>query len=1006
MTAIPLVLLILWHSWRFSLIKKVLTAFGLVSGLALFIALSNPMVGAIADDAANPKSAVSSTSLLMSSDKSVLYSANFESGSISKVDKKTGKRLAETPLGGDIRTVALNHDESLVAVTDHGGESFYILDAKTLKLKVEANVPGRPYGVLYDARNKLFWVTADEAHKLYGIDEDGAIRQTLGVADTPRGLALMPDGRLIITHAMIGEVSIYDTTQPTPKLSKTIKLHISSNPDITKSQGLPRVLDRIVLSPDLKQAWLPHHLWNFDHPFQFQSIVFPAISLLWMEKGNEHEVVNRRKQLFVQINIIESGNIQRIVSNPYDAVFSEDGTKVYAVMAGSEDLVTFDLTRAAPVTGDEGANGSTGANASQVFQLPGENPRGITIDGENLYVQNAMSLDLSTISTGGGGPFSQMAVSNKSFAKLVGTDPLEPKMRRGLRLFHLARTSAFPNSPMSGRGWMSCASCHLSGFNFTNGALFRATTLDITKDAVAGHFSLKDFIAGDIVAEYIRMIKQTQGGMGFDTKFDAPDIDPENPPADVAQMMLDLHHYVTSDHNLPLLSTWLRADGGTGSVDHTKWVNPAVCRNCHTKIFDEWSGSMHRLMGESNPYYVVVEDLAAKEVGEPFRAWCMGCHAPQALLSGARKTEGTSHLFEKDGASLVAELKEHVYAVDEGTGCLFCHRTQKVEMIGPVAGGNASLEINLADRVTYPGEDSSVRLVRWLANRSIRAEPEEHRNSYTPEVLTSMEFCSSCHEEFTPGVASQTTSTYSEWANSHYNNKENPAASVTCNDCHMHTSVAQIGTPVPGVDTNEGPIVADYKAHHFVGAQYHLLGLRSPQMRQMTIDLLKTAASLATSVKAGEKGGEELVVRVSNVGAGHNLPTGVSDFRQLWLDVTVSDADGKQVLTSGKLDSGGHLDPKARIFANVFGDGTGHHLGLDFWKYREMLEDTRIPAGGFRDEVFELPDNAKTPLQVDVKLMFRTFPQAITDEVRKRFPDMPAPDAVELQRMTTTLGST
>ncbi len=1004
-TAIPLVAFIIWHSWRLSVVRKALVAVGLISSTVMLVAVSNP-IGVGATDGTAQYTATSSGSLQLSADKSLLYSANFEAGSVSKIDRKTGDRLAEAALGKDIKTVALNSDETLLAATDHAGNGFHILNAKTLKPVAERALGGRPYGVVHDPRNNLFWVTTAETARLYGVDQAARIQRVIDVEDTPQGLALLPDGRLVITHSLIGKVAIYDTVGGTPKLDKTITLHVSQNSDPTISQGLPRVLDRIVLSPDLKQAWLPHHLWNFDHPFQFQSIVFPAISVLWMEKGNEHEVVNRRKEMFIQINIIESGNIQRIVSNPTDAVFSDDGSKVYAVMSGSEDLVTFDLSRAAPITGNEGPNGSTGANASQIFGLPGQNPRSLTIDGDDIIVQNAMSLDLSTITTGGGGPFAAMAVEKASFAKVVEKDPLEPQMRRGLRLFHLAKTSAFPDAPMAGRSWMSCSSCHLSGFNYTNGFLFRSTTLDVKTDAVPGHFSLKEFVAGNFVAEYIRMIKQTQGGMGFDTKFDAPDIDPENPPAAVVSMMHDLHHYVTSAGNLPLLSTWLRADGGKGSVDHSKWVNPALCSQCHTQIFDEWSGSMHRLMGESNPYYVVLEDLAAQNVGEPFRAWCMGCHAPQALLSGATKTQGTSHLFETDGQSLFDELEHSTAAVDEGMGCVFCHRTQRVEMAGPVAAGNASLEINLADRITYPGEDARLRLVRWLSNRTIRAEPDEHKRSFTPAALNGPEFCSACHEEFTPGVGAQTTSTYTEWANSSYNNTENPAASVTCNDCHMHTSVASIGTAVAGVATNQGPIVPNYRAHHFVGAQYHLLGLRSPERREMTINLLKSAATLTTSTKAGDQGGQELVVRVANTGAGHNLPTGVSDFRQLWLDVSVIDADGKEVFASGKLDKDGNLDNNARLFANVFDDGAGHALGLDFWRYRKMAEDTRIPANGHRDEAFVLPDSAKTPLTADVKLMFRTFPQWITDKVRERYPNMPPPDAVELQAITTTLGNT
>ncbi|MEM8703563.1 MAG: multiheme c-type cytochrome, partial [Pseudomonadota bacterium] len=933
----------------------------------------------------------------------LIYSANFETGSVSKINRKDGSLLAETQIGREIRTVALSDDETLLAVTDHGGDMFHILDADTLKPKAARPLLSKPYGVVYDARNEVFWVSVGETHKLYAMDKDARVRQEIDVAETPRGLALLPDGRLFITHALIGDVSIYDTTVATPQLLKTIKLVKSTNDDPTKSQGLPRALDRIVLSPDLKQAWLPHHLWNFTHPFQFQTNLFPTLSVLWMEKGKEHEIVNRRKQMFEQINIIEAGNVQRIVSNPYDAVFSEDGTKVFAVMAGSEDLVTFDLTRAPPVSGDEGATGTQGALASQIFALPGQNPRGVVIDGEDILVQNAMSLDISSISSGGGGPFSQMSVSKASFAKLADSDPLDPKLRRGLRLFHLAKTAAFPKSPIAGRNWMSCASCHLTGFNYTNGYLFRDTTRDITKNAVPGHFSLKKFVTNDFVAEYIRMIKQTQGGMGFDTQNPTPDIDPENPPADVAAMMHDLHTYVTSDYNLPLLSTWLRGENGTGAVDHTDWVNPALCGSCHTQIYNEWSGSMHRLMGESNPYYVVLEDLAAKTVDESFRVWCMGCHAPQALLSGKRKTEGTSHLFEEEGASLRSELKEFVHAIDEGTGCLFCHRTEKVEMAGPLGGGNASVEISLADRATYPGEDSPYPPLRWLAERSIRAEPEEHAASYKPAALEGPKFCSACHEEFTPGVAAQTTSTYSEWAASPYNNTENPAQSTTCNDCHMNLNVTG-GKPEPGIATDDGPVSAEYRSHNFVGAQYHLVGLRSPERRQMTIDHLKSAAHVETSYKPKSDGSGDVVVRVSNVGAGHNLPTGVSDFRQLWLDVSVTDADGKEVVSSGKLDKDGNLDLKARMFANVFGDANAHQLGLDFWDYRQMLEDTRIPPGGHRDEAFAVPSTAKQPLKVEAKLMFRTFPQKITDEVRKRFPDMPAPKAVELHNVTKTLG--
>jgi len=43
-------------------------------------------------------------------------------------------------------------------------------------------------------------------------------------------------------------------------------------------------------------------------------------------------------------------------------------------------------------------------------------------------------------------------------------------------------------------------------------------------------------------------------------------------------------------------------------------------------------------------------------------------------------------------------------------------------------------------------------------------------------------------------------------------------------------------------------------------------------------------------------------------------------------------------------------------------------------------------------------------VKVSVELMFRTFPQSITDMVRQRFPDMPPPQPVDIADATATLG--
>jgi DNA-binding beta-propeller fold protein YncE len=994
--AVPLVLLVVVHAWKRSTIKLVV---GVGSMAMVLMGMTTP-----AAQPTTPLRAVESRSLLLEAGGKRLLAANFDGGSVSRIDRATGQKLGEAVLGGNITSISVDPDDRLIAATDFSGDKVSFLDEDSLGIRRQFSIPGRPAGIVYDARNRLFWIAATEGNRLYGVAPDGAIKVNMATAESPRGLALMPDGRLLVSHAMIGAVSIYETTRLPLVRTKFIQLAVEQNPDQTVSQGLPRGLDRIAVSPDGKQAWLPHVLWNFDHPFQFQSTVFPAISVLSLKPGDEHEAVSQRKQLFKQINIIENGNLTRIVSNPADVAFSDDGSRAYVTMSGSEDLVVFDLSRALPIdSASKKAKTTEGAEAVQIFRhLPGENPRGIVVSGTDIYVQNAMGLDLSKLTTGGSGSFASVSVVSPHFARLVGTDPLAPALRRGERLFDLANTAQFPDAPMTGDNWMSCSSCHVDGFNFANRALFEATPVDKFHSAFTGHGSIQSLVAGDFVGDYIRMIEDTQGGMGTDTRFPTRRTDPAHPSPAVVAMMKDLHTYVTSPGNLPLLATWLRGKDAGASVDPAAWTNSAVCASCHSTIFKQWSNSMHHFMGQSDPYYVVLEDMAAKDAGEPFRAWCMGCHEPQALLSGETRTTGIARLFDHDGQGLYADLLTYAHALDEGTGCLFCHRVTKIEDSGGTVAANASVNVDPEDRPLLPGETSDFGPLRSFADQLIRARPEVHAQSMMQNIKDNNDLCAACHEEFAPGTGSFIVDTYAEWAASPFNAPNNPQRNRTCMDCHMHASVASIGTPVPGQSTDGGPMEANVVTHQFVGAQYHLVGLHDRGAQAESIALLRSAAKLSLQPAAKP---DEVTVRVTNTGAGHDLPTGISDLREMWLAVTVTDATGKTVLTSGALAANGDLDPEAHMFVKVLAGLDAHSVEPMFWRYMRMKQDTRIPAGKFRDESYDLPPGTAYPVKIDAKLMFRTFPQQLTDLVRKRFPRMPAPQPVEMAHLDTVLAA-
>ena len=159
----------------------------------------------------------------------------------------------------------------------------------------------------------------------------------------------------------------------------------------------------------------------------------------------------------------------------------------------------------------------------------------------------------------------------------------------------------------------------------------------------------------------------------------------------------------------------------------------------------------------------------------------------------------------------------------------------------------------------------------------------------------------------------------------------------------------------------------------------------------MTVEMLKAAVKIEPI-----RLDNGVAVKVSNIGAGHHLPTGVSDFRELWLEISVKDGNGKEILSSGKLDEKGEIIKGSRIFRKVFGDKDGKPVGLAFWKYEKLLEDTRIEAGGYRVENYPLQTLPSYPIKVSVKLNFRIYPQWVTNIVQKSYPALPSPSVVTL----------
>jgi hypothetical protein len=182
----------------------------------------------------------------------------------------------------------------------------------------------------------------------------------------------------------------------------------------------------------------------------------------------------------------------------------------------------------------------------------------------------------------------------------------------------------------------------------------------------------------------------------------------------------------------------------------------------------------------------------------------------------------------------------------------------------------------------------------------------------------------------------------------------------------------------PGAAASGGPKRKHVFTHYFVGANT-LIPARFNDTAQaaMAEERLKNAA---TVIVAGGTAGGTIRVTVTNTGAGHSIPTGLSHVRQIWLEVRVTAPDGRVLLHSGKLDQEGSIEPSAVLYNTVFGDGNGKPV-MNVAKAREVLKDRRIGPHKSAVETFPVREVKIKTVTVEAKLWYRLASQELVDSV-------------------------
>ncbi|WP_022664899.1 multiheme c-type cytochrome [Desulfospira joergensenii] len=394
-------------------------------------------------------------------------------------------------------------------------------------------------------------------------------------------------------------------------------------------------------------------------------------------------------------------------------------------------------------------------------------------------------------------------------------------------------------------------------------------------------------------------------------------------------------------------------------LELNRFIRPAVCRDCHGSIFDQWENSMHNLSHKDPVYSRVAKFLRRGLVheGEVREAEsCVKCHTPIGYMTGFPKRVS-------DDLSKTPEI-----AV-QGIQCDFCHSAVKVRQMY-----NNGLELEPGHGEDDPGIKQGP---------FDDAEPDFHEARFSP-LHTDATICGTCHDVKHVAFGTNLETTYTEWANSPYNSKD-PGKRVVCQGCHMFQ---RPGIPATGSTPRpENPgSASDYSderphifTHYFVGANAGLPRMfQSEQKAKMAEERLRHAADLSLDTSGIKE--KKLKIAITNSGAGHSIPTGVGDLRQVWLEIRIQDQNNQIKFQSGVLNEKHELPEETLLFRTIFGDGKGNPV-INLAKAREVLTDNRIKAKETRNLVVDLPGVPDKGSRIRIRLLYRSMPRKLLNMI-------------------------
>lgn len=349
------------------------------------------------------------------------------------------------------------------------------------------------------------------------------------------------------------------------------------------------------------------------------------------------------------------------------------------------------------------------------------------------------------------------------------------------------------------------------------------------------------------------------------------------------------------------------------------FTGDAYCRGCHSALHEQWQTSMHAKAYSDEVYRKTVE-IAISDLGGienpdavAIQAFCLSCHTPIGTLIG--------------------DIPPKSQIAASGINCDFCHTIEEMKGIGNAAYVNSPGNVKrgpFVDAIS-PSHDTTLSTLH-----------------------TQSEFCGGCHDVYHPTNGLPLEQTYTEWKNGPY-----PAENVQCQHCMM----GQIKNAQDAVNGPKRPLIF---GHVFAGGNF-TLGNRDEALKR-----LRSAATITIKTdKQDAKPGDKIKIdaTLTNSGAGHKLPTGLTEARDMRLVISAVDEAGKST----------------EIFEEKFGtileDATGKHDGtVQVWRAVKIFSDNRLAPRESKTytNTFAIPSKAAGRYTFTATLKYRSASQEMT----------------------------